>query len=117
MQPSTQCDAIPYLNFYEVMMQDPMSQDPPPHADQLHVLYFASLRDALGCDHETLPRPPHCHTVSDLLHHLCLRGVVWDDALRSTRHYRIAVNQRMADVNTILPARAEVAFFPPVTGG
>ena len=30
---------------------------------------------------------------------------------------RAAVNQDMADDSTLVPERAEVAFFPPVTGG
>ena len=38
-------------------------------------------------------------------------------AATTTKPWRVAVNQRMADLATPLKAGDEVAFFPPVTGG
>jgi len=45
------------------------------------------------------------------------RGAPWSEAFGDTPRVRAAVNQAMAGPETPLPDRAEVAFFPPVTGG
>jgi molybdopterin synthase sulfur carrier subunit len=45
------------------------------------------------------------------------RGGVWEDALGDGRAVRMACNQRMCDAQTPVVDGAEVAFFPPVTGG
>ena len=81
------------------------------------VLYFASLREALGCDRERLALPPRVTTAAGLRAHLCERGGVWAQALAETRTLRVAVDQSMATPDTPLRDGAEVAFFPPVTGG
>ena len=39
------------------------------------------------------------------------------EALRQGRALRCAVNQTLVDESTFLDEGAEVAFFPPVTGG
>ncbi|MEY2954360.1 MAG: hypothetical protein RLZZ401_2447, partial [Pseudomonadota bacterium] len=44
-------------------------------------------------------------------------GEPWASALARGKAVRVAVNQVMADESTPLMASAEVAFFPPVTGG
>ena len=45
----------------------------------------------------------------------CLRG--FSDADAPGRAVRMALNQTLSDEAAPLPASAEVAFFPPVTGG
>jgi molybdopterin synthase sulfur carrier subunit len=45
------------------------------------------------------------------------RGGAWADALSTGRTVRVAVDQAMAAAETRLHEGAEVAFFPPVTGG
>ena len=81
------------------------------------VLYFASLRESLGCSREQVALPGATSTVSSLVEQLRNRDDRWTDAFAPGKRWRVAVNQRMADLATPLRAGDEVAFFPPVTGG
>jgi molybdopterin synthase sulfur carrier subunit len=49
--------------------------------------------------------------------HLIGRGNSWAEVLADGKVLRCALNQRMVDPNALLKEGAEVAFFPPVTGG
>jgi molybdopterin synthase sulfur carrier subunit len=84
---------------------------------KITVLYFAKLREAMGRDREELELPGDVTTVAALRSWLVARGAPWDAAFGETRRLRAAVNQDMARDDTPLTAGAEVAFFPPVTGG
>jgi len=84
---------------------------------KLTILYFASLREVLGVDREVVEVPSQVKTVGDLRDWLRARGGVWESALAQGRSVRAAVAQRMAAPDTDLTPDAEVAFFPPVTGG
>jgi molybdopterin synthase sulfur carrier subunit len=84
---------------------------------KITVLYFARLREAMGRDREELELPAEVTTVAALRTWLVARGSPWDAAFGETRRLRAAVNQDMARDDTPLTAGAEVAFFPPVTGG
>lgn len=81
------------------------------------VLYFARLRETLGSDRERLALPAGVQTVGQLAAWLRARGGAWETELAPERPVRVAVNQEMAGADTPLPEGAEVAFFPPVTGG
>lgn len=83
----------------------------------LRLLYLARLRDALGTTGETLDFPDAVLDVANLLAHLRARGGVWNEELGMRRAFRVAVNQEMAQPNTVLQSGDEVAIFPPVTGG
>jgi sulfur-carrier protein len=80
------------------------------------ILYFASLREALGCAAETVELPAGVATVAALRRHLAARGEAWA-ALETHRNLRSAVNQQVAGPDAPVAAGDEVAFFPPVTGG
>ena len=82
----------------------------------MKVLYFASLREALGSGGEDLALPAGIATVGALRDHLAARGDAWA-ALRQTKNLRCAVNQRMVGFDAPVSDGDEVAFFPPVTGG
>lgn len=82
----------------------------------MKILYFASLREALGCSTEDLSLPAEVKTVTDLRLHLASRGEPWT-VLLSAQSLRVAVNQQMANSESAVADRDEVAFFPPVTGG
>jgi molybdopterin synthase sulfur carrier subunit len=84
---------------------------------KVEVLYFASLREAVGTAHESVDLPPGVATAGALRAHLRARGGVWAEALAESRPLRVAVDQAMASVEAPLRDGAEVAFFPPVTGG
>ncbi len=81
------------------------------------ILYFASLRESLGCAREQVALPGATATVSSLVEQLRNRSDRWTDAFAPGKRWRVAVNQRMADLATPLRPGDEVAFFPPVTGG
>jgi len=81
------------------------------------VLYFARLREALGRDRETLDLPANVATVGALRAWLIDRGAPWAEAFTEIKRIRTAVAQQMAGDDTPLAEGAEVAFFPPVTGG
>ncbi|KAF1045837.1 molybdopterin converting factor subunit 1 [Xylophilus sp.] len=79
------------------------------------VRYFASVREAVGTGSETLHTA--APTAGALRDELIARGGAWAQALAHGRAVRIAVDQALADGAAPLHAGAEVAFFPPVTGG
>jgi molybdopterin synthase sulfur carrier subunit len=81
------------------------------------VRYFARLREAVGRDVETIDLPAEVTTVGALRGWLIARGAPWAEAFTGIRRIRAAVAQEMANDETILSDGAEVAFFPPVTGG
>jgi molybdopterin synthase sulfur carrier subunit len=82
---------------------------------KVQVRYFAALREALGsgeaCD------LPEGQTLGQLRDLLIARGGPHAQVLARGRAVRCAINQTMADESVGLTAGAEVAFFPPVTGG
>ena len=81
------------------------------------LLYFASLREAVGTDREVLDLPPGIDTVAAVRAWLRERGEPWARALAEGRNVRAALDQRMADAGSAIVDGAELAFFPPVTGG
>jgi molybdopterin synthase sulfur carrier subunit len=81
------------------------------------LLYFASLREMLGCAREEVALPSASATVGDVVERLRNRDGRWSEAFAPGRAWRVAVNQAMADLATPLKPGDEVAFFPPVTGG
>lgn len=83
----------------------------------LTVLYFASLKEGLGTARESLERPTGVSNAGELRAWLGARGGRWAELLAPQRTVRMAVDQRMAGPDTPIGPDAEVAFFPPVTGG
>jgi molybdopterin synthase sulfur carrier subunit len=79
------------------------------------VLYFARLREALGCASERIALPAGVASVGALRDHLAARGGAAAALAGAT--VRVAVNQVMAGPATPVADGDEVAFFPPVTGG
>ena len=79
------------------------------------VLYFASIREALGLGREVLATS--APTVQALRDELVARGGAYASSLAPGRAVRAALNQVMVDGQAVLVEGAEVAFFPPVTGG
>jgi molybdopterin synthase sulfur carrier subunit len=82
----------------------------------IRVLYFARLRDVFACESEELP-VPNPATVAALIATLAARGGVWAEELSGNKIFRVAINQEMAQLSDLIPSAAEVAIFPPVTGG
>lgn len=80
------------------------------------VLYFASLREALGSSGEEVKLPADVATAGALRDLIAARGEPWN-ALARAKNLRCAVNQTMVGFDAAVKAGDEVAFFPPVTGG
>ena len=81
----------------------------------LQLRYFASLREALGAGESFTVASGY--SVGQLRDALIARGGRHAEVLARQRAVRVAVQQVMADETTLLRDGAEVAFFPPVTGG
>lgn len=79
------------------------------------VRYFASLREALGSS-ETVAWQPGL-SLGALREQLLARGEPHASALARGRALRCALNQQLSREDALIPEGAEVAFFPPVTGG
>ena len=82
---------------------------------KVQVRYFASLREALG-GAETVDLAAGS-TLAMLRDQLLARGGRHAEVLARGRAVRCALNQAMSDEAAAVPDGAEVAFFPPVTGG
>lgn len=82
----------------------------------VNILFFASLREALGVSSESLTLPVDVVSTGGLRDHIAARGEPWS-VLATTKNLRVAVNHQMVGFDTAIKAGDEVAFFPPVTGG
>ena len=79
----------------------------------INVLFFATLRDQIGVRNVSVAVAPHA-TVGNLRQQLCEQYV---DAAQYLEIALCSVNQEFAFDPTLLVDNAEVAFFPPVSGG
>lgn len=81
----------------------------------VHVRFFASLREALGPQESV--QVPAGATVGALRELLRGRSERHAELLAPGRPVRAALAQAVCGDDALLPDGAEVAFFPPVTGG
>ena len=82
---------------------------------QINLRYFASIREALGMSEEAWQtQAPDLAALRD---ELIARGGVYAERLSRERPVRMALNQDLCEESTALTEGAEVALFPPVTGG
>ena len=79
--------------------------------------YFASLREALGPGGTLEWAPDGEPTAAALRAWLRAQSDAHALALAPGRAVRVAVDQALVDESASLRDGAEVAFFPPVTGG
>lgn len=82
---------------------------------KVQLRYFASIREAIGTGSEALETG--AATLAALRDELIARGGGHAEALARGRAVRVSLNQTMVDESAALVEGAEVAFFPPVTGG
>ena len=81
--------------------------------NRIKVLFFATLRDRAGTKSFELDVPPET-TVQ------ALKGIVVDNypGLKETMDtVVISINREFAFDESLVPENAEVAMFPPVSGG
>ena len=82
---------------------------------KLNVKYFASIRELVGVSTQVLDT--RAQTLGALRDELIALGGAHAEGLARGRAVRMALNQVMSDESAALVEGAEVAFFPPVTGG
>lgn len=84
---------------------------------KVKLVYLARLREALGISEEQLDLPSDVRDVATLTGWLQSRGATWQREFSAQSKIRIAVDHKIAESDTPIHDGAEVAFFPPVTGG
>ncbi len=82
----------------------------------IHVKYFARLKELLDCHSETVTIRKGA-SVNDLVTCLMARGGLWARAFTEITPLRAALNQELVPLDVTLEDQAELALFPPVTGG
>lgn len=82
---------------------------------KITVKYFASIRESMGKNSEAMDT--EAATLAALRDELIARGEPYAHCLARGKTLRMAQNQVMADEGARLLDQAEIAFFPPVTGG
>ena len=83
----------------------------------MKLVYFASVRQALGKPEETISVPASVTTVGGLATFLAAQGPAYAAVFSDPRSLRAAVNQVHARFADPVSDTDEVAFFPTVTGG
>jgi len=84
---------------------------------QLTILYFARMREAVGRAREIVEPPATVKSLGQLRMWMISRGEPWSSAFFQVQPLRIALDLEVSGEDAILRDGAEVAFFPPVTGG
>ncbi|MEH6610523.1 MAG: molybdopterin converting factor subunit 1 [Halioglobus sp.] len=83
----------------------------------IKVIFFARIREHLGCAGRDLEWHSSVASVQDLRTFLCTEGgASWQEALYED-NIICAVNQEVVTPEQPLCDGDEVAFYPPVTGG
>jgi molybdopterin synthase sulfur carrier subunit len=83
----------------------------------MKLVYFASVREAIGLSSEDSDIPCDARTVGDFV--IWLRGQSQEHAvaLDDLSRLRFALDQNMVTADALLGDGEELAIFPPVTGG
>ena len=84
---------------------------------KLKLRYFAWVRERVGKPEETVAVPPGVATVGELMNWLASRGEEYAYAFENRNVIRAAIDQNHVRADATLKDAAEIAFFPPMTGG
>ncbi len=83
----------------------------------MKVLYFAWLRERVGCTQEEVTPPAEVVTVADLAGWLAGLDKAHAHAFEKPQVVRAAIDRRHVKPDTAIAGAQEIAFFPPMTGG
>lgn len=81
----------------------------------IKVLFFASLKERLGCDSASVSAID-VDTIGDIKKLLVSQNPSWEKWLNK-RNLLCSKNLTMTSLDSDVSSGDEVAFFPPVTGG
>lgn len=79
--------------------------------------YFAWVRERIGKPDERIDVPADVRTIADLMRWLAGRDEQYAHAFENPRVIRAAIDRAHVDAQTPIGKAAEIAFFPPMTGG
>lgn len=79
------------------------------------ILYFAWLRERIDAPRERVLTS--AATVADLVAELAARSERHAAAFADPASVRVALDQKLSDLSAPIAGVAEIAFFPPMTGG
>jgi molybdopterin synthase sulfur carrier subunit len=83
----------------------------------IEMLYFAWVRERMGCAQEVVTPPADVTTVAALVDWLADRDATSSAALADRARLRAAVDQDFVAMDASIVGAREIALFPPVTGG
>jgi molybdopterin synthase sulfur carrier subunit len=81
------------------------------------LLYFAWVRERVGKAEERIDPPPGVTTVGELMTWLTRRGEEYAYAFENPKVIRAAIDRSHVRADAVIAGAAEIAFFPPMTGG
>jgi molybdopterin synthase sulfur carrier subunit len=84
---------------------------------KISIRFFASLKEVLKTDVIKEDLPHQIITIGDLRLFLSKRDAIWAESLAPHKNIRAAQNLEMVTMEDLIQEGAEIAFFPPVTGG
>jgi len=79
--------------------------------------YFAWVRERVGKPEEELDIPAGVKTVGELIAWLAKRGEEYAHAFENPKVIRAAIDKTHVGAQAPIGKAAEIAFFPPMTGG
>lgn len=83
----------------------------------MKLVYFAWVRERIGRSEEILVPPDSVRTVAELVAWLKGRGEEYAYAFENEGVVRAAIDRVHAKPGSPIAGAAEIAFFPPMTGG
>jgi molybdopterin synthase sulfur carrier subunit len=79
--------------------------------------YFAWVRERVGRPEEEIEVPAGVVTVGELMTWLAARGEEYAHAFENPQVIRAAIDRAHVKAQAPIKGAAEIAFFPPMTGG
>lgn len=83
----------------------------------MKIRYFAWVRERVGKPEEDIEIPAGIVTVAELMAWLSSRGEEYAYAFANPKVIRAAIDRTHVKAQAPIKGAAEIAFFPPMTGG
>ncbi len=83
----------------------------------MKIIYFAWIKDKVGCEAEEISLPAEITNVGMLINWLSRRGPQYEDAFEFIEVIKVVVNQMVVLNDHPLKDDDEVIFIPPIAGG